>query len=290
MTRIIVDSTCDLSQEYLDQYGIPVMPLRVLLDGVEYRDRMDIQIGDVYARMRQGVLPKTSQIAPADLYETFSACAGRGEDLIYIAFSAAMSGTCNLAAAVVEELRQEYPDRRMEVVDSMGGCLATGLIALQAARLAAAGQPYDRLLEQIRYLIEHVQHVFAVADLNWLVKGGRVNKIVGRTGSMLDIRPILDVEEGRMKVIGFARGARKTFANIAELVAKRIAAFPEQIVGIAHADDPTQAYQMKELLERTTACKNFMIERIGCVLGAHLGISGVGVFFFDARPDFYIFQ
>jgi len=288
MIKIIVDSTCDLPQEIMQEYDIKVMPLNVLLNGIEYRDRVDIQVEEVYAQMRKGVVPKTSQITPKEIYNMFTSHIKQATDFIYLAFSAAMSGTHNLAKSIQEELAASNPNIKMAVVDTKAGSVATGLMVLQAARLARSGIDFTTILKQIDFMVKHVEHVFAISDLEWLVKGGRINKIVGKTGSILNIKPILDVQNGKMRVINAVRGQKKALKTVVDLVAERIKEFPDQIIGIAHADDLPAAEEVMKMLKEKIGASKFIVQKIGCVLGAHLGIGGVGVFFFNAKPELYI--
>ncbi|SMC82493.1 DegV family protein [Papillibacter cinnamivorans] len=287
MTKIIVDSTCDLPKAILEQYDIKVMPLNVVLGDKEYLDGVEITVEELYAEMRRGVVPKTSQIRTEELLETFETYAVQAMDFIYLAFSSALSGTCDLAKMVLQKISAQYPQVKMEVVDSRSGSLATGLIALQAARMAENGWNYSVVLQQIDFMVEHIEHVFAISDLHWLAKGGRISRAAGLAGSLLDVRPILDVENGRMKVIGAARGRRRTMNALIELVKQRIRDFPEQIVGISHADDLPAAQEIMDMLREKAGITDFIVERIGSVLGAHLGIGGVGIFFFNAKPELY---
>ncbi|MBE6082264.1 MULTISPECIES: DegV family protein [Tissierellales] len=288
MIKIIVDSTCDLPQDILKEYDIKVMPLNVLINDVEYRDRVDIQTDQVYEYMKKGVVPRTSQIYPEEIYNTFIDYAKKTYDFIYLAFSSALSGTFDLAKMIQKEIKDRYPKVHMEVVDSKSGSFATGIIALQAAKLADKGYEISEILEQVNFMVKHIEHIFVISDLSWLLKGGRISKIAAKTGSILNLRPLLDVQNGHLKVIGVVRGKKKALRAIVDLVAQRIKNFPNQIVGISHADDLQTAQEVVELLKEKIGISNTMIEKIGCVLGAHLGIGGVGVFFLNLKPKLYI--
>lgn len=288
MIKIIVDSTCDLPQNILEEYDIKVMPLNVLINDVEYRDRVDIQTDQVYEYMKKGVIPRTSQIYPEEIYNTFINYAQKAYDFIYLAFSSALSGTFELAKMVQKKVKSQYPKVNMEVVDSKSGSFATGLMALQAAKLANKGYGISEILEQVNFMIKHIEHVFVISDLSWLIRGGRISKIAAKTGSILNLRPLLNVQNGRLKVIGVVRGKKKALRAIVDLVAQRIKSFPDQIVGISHADDLQTAQEVVELLKEKIGISNTMVEKIGCVLGTHLGIGGVGVFFLNLKPKLYI--
>jgi len=281
MTRIIVDSTCDLPRTVAEQYGIVTLPLHVLVGEQEYLDRETITTEKVYEMMRRGILPTTAQAGAAEAYARLAERLKRGEDLLYLAFSSKMSGTYNLIRQVMAELRTLYPQRLLCALDSKSGSFATGLIAMEAARAAAGGMAFRALQDRCRFLIGHVEHVFVIRDLNWMIRGGRISKTMGYTANLLDIKPILDVADGEMEVIQKVRGRLKSLKRVADIVAARAAACPEQTIGITHADDLSAAEKMRGLLaERLPRCR-FLIEEIGAVLGVHLGIGGVGVFFFN---------
>ncbi|MGC7873365.1 DegV family protein [Desulfosporosinus sp. SYSU MS00001] len=283
MIRLIVDSTCDFPDEIMEKYDILMLPLHVILNGNDYRDKVEITTDEVFLAMRSGVLPKTSQVSPSDVSQIFQTCCDRGEDFIYLAFSAALSGTYQLAETVLSEFKSKYRDRNMQVIDSKSGSVAIGLIALQAAKMIEAGYGFEAITRHISYLTEHVEHVFTIADIGWLVKGGRITKLQGMLGSLLDVRPILEVKNGLLHLSKKARGSQKALNMVADTMVERIEGFPEQIIGIAHSDNLPGAEDLKNLLAEKLGTKNFIISKIGCVLGSHLGIGGLGLFFFNQK-------
>ena len=281
MTRLIIDSTTDIPKNFVEGHGILVLPLHVIIEDTEYLDGVTIRTNEVYDKMRSGILPRTAQISITDTLETFKACLDRGEDILYLAFSAKMSGTCQLAASLMEELRADYPDRRLLTLDSKGGSFATGLIAMETAKTLASGASFDEAVSRASYLIDHVEHVFCITDLLWMIRGGRISRTMGYTAAILSIKPVLDVDDGEMEVIQKVRGRRKALERVAEIVAERAAKCPDQVIGITHADDIETAVYMQELISRRLPKATFLIEQIGAVLGVHIGIGGVGVFFFN---------
>lgn len=288
MIKILVDSTCDLPDSIIKKYDIRVLPLRVLLEGKEYLDKKTIQVDDVYSAMRKGIVPKTSLPNPKDIYDIFDEYCTKGYDFIYLAFSSVLSGTYGLAKSIIEEFRSKYPGINMEVIDSKGGSTATGLIALQAAKLCQkCGQSFDSIVSSIQELINHIEHVFSISDLSWLIKGGRISKASGIIGNILDIKPILDVENGSMIVIKKVRGMKKALNTLVDILEERTRNCSNQIIGISHADDLKTAEKLMEIIKKRLGCTKFMVNKIGSVLGSHLGIGGVGIFFFNEKdPDF----
>ncbi len=287
MIRFIVDSTCDLPKEIVEQYGILMIPLHVLVNGADYRDKVEITADEVFTAMRNGIVPKTSQVGPEDVYQIFQGCCDRGEDFIYLCFSAALSGTYQLSHTIMTEFAQKYPQRRMQIVDSKGGSIAIGLIALQGVRMIEAGHAYDDVVKNLEFMAGHVEHVFTIADIGWLVKGGRISKLQGVLGSILDVRPVLHVKNGLMEVIKKARGSQKALAMVVDTLLERISAFPSQIIGIAHSDNLPGVEKLKRLLSEKIGAEKFIISQIGSVLGTHLGMGALGVFFFNQQPEPY---
>ncbi|WFR59376.1 DegV family protein [Anaerocolumna sp. AGMB13025] len=282
MIKIIVDSTCDLPEEDIKKYDISVLPLKVLLEDKEYLDKKTITVDEVYGAMRKGIMPKTSQPSPETIYNLFSEYAVAGWEFIYLSFSQALSGTYQLANSVLGEVKEKYPEVNMEVVDSKGGSTATGLIALQAARMAFGGNlEFKRISDYVKELINCVEHIFTIPDLSWLIKGGRIGRTQGMIGNILNINPILDVKNGEMEVIHKVRGRKKALNTVVDLLEERAKSLTNQIIGISHADDPEIAEALMELIKSRLGCTRFIVNKIGSVLGSHLGIGGVGIFFFN---------
>ena len=288
MTRIIIDSTCDIPKDLSDRFSLEILRLSVILDGKPYLDGVEIALDDVYRAIRAGKTPKTTQILEEDARELFASIAEAGDDFIYLAFSAAMSGTYELAERVCAPLREAYPQRRMEIVDSKGGSMGTGLIAVQLGLMNEAGAAFDEMLAQSRWLAEHIKYTFTIDDLSGAMRGGRVlARTAGSIGDILSIKPILDVRNGMLHIVKFVRGSQKSLAAVADFVVGYALDFPGQIIGVTHADDPGRAGDMIKLLKKYLPNCTILCEQIGSVLGSHLGIGGVGVFCFNQRPVVY---
>lgn len=287
MIRFIIDSTCDMPKDLIQKYNISVLPLFVTIGETSYRDGLDLQLDQLYDVMRQGILPKTSQISPEETESLFRGFCQAGDDIIYLNFSSDMSGTFQLARVILSDLQEDFPDRRMTVVDSEGGCFATGLIAMQTARWIAAGKRYDEVLSLMEEMISKIQHLFTLDSLNWLAKGGRIAEPAGYIGDKLQIKPILHVTEKTMHVCRVVRGRKATLKTLATMLADRAKAFPKQLIGITHADDLPAAETMAQMIHSLLPESKTVILPIGCVLGSHLGIGGVGMFFLNAPTSGY---
>lgn len=288
MIKIIVDSASDLPEELMKEYDMKLLPQRIFLMDTEYFDKVTINAEEVYEAMSRGVIPMTSLPRPIDILETFTQCCREGNDFIYVAIASKLSGTYQLALSLMREVKEQYPGRRMMVIDSKSGSTAAGLIALQAAKLASAGIAFEDILKQISDLADHVEHIFMVGDLKWLIRGGRLTRAEGVVGSILNIKPILDVKDGAVELLEKVRGRKKALIAIVDIVEERIREFPRQTIGISHAGDLELAFELRDMLERRLGNEDIMINKIGAALVSHLGIGGVGVFFFNKEPELFI--
>ncbi|MBQ0146608.1 MAG: DegV family protein [Lachnospiraceae bacterium] len=287
MVRLVVDSICDLPCELIEKYNIGVLPLFVTIGDESYRDRVDIQLEQVYEKMRQGIVPMTSQISSGDTEELFRKICGDGDDLIYLSFSSGLSGTYQLANIIIEDLKAEYPDRKLEAIDSEAGSMGIGIIALQAARWAAQGRDFDFIRNGIYDMIPKTRHLFTLENLSWLAKGGRITPPAGYIGDKLQIKPILDIENKLLHVVTVVRGRKAAFKMLINMTQKEAKNFPKQLIGIAHADDTEAAETIEKMVKEAFPESKTFIHPIGCVLGSHLGIGGVGILFFTDPTEGY---
>ncbi|MTI94583.1 MAG: DegV family protein [Firmicutes bacterium] len=278
--KILTDSGCDLPAEVLQTYDIEVIPLLVLLDGKEYVDGQDISPDDVYAAMRAGKLPRTGQTTQAIFEEVFTRYAKAGRKCIYIGFSSKMSGTCQTGMLTARAVKERFPDFQIEVIDSGCGSLGQGLVVQKAAEMARAGSDMTTITAAVKHWGRHTEHLFTVDDLEYLFRGGRVSRTSAFIGSLLSIKPILHVKEGLMLPLEKVRGKNKAIRRLLTLMQERCAKV-EQTIAISHADDPEAASRLQQLIEETLGYKDFIVNKVGSVLGCHIGIGGVAVFFLN---------
>lgn len=183
----------------------------------------------------------------------------------------------------------KYTDRRIEIIDCCGGALAGGLIVLQAALLKEANKGFDFIVEHTKELAFCVEHLFTLKDLEWLHVGGRLSKSQALIGNMLNIKPILHIKDGMITVHKKVRGNKKALNTLIKEVKLRIGGFTDQIIGISHTSDKETALKIKELLEKEIGAKYFLIDLIGPTLATHLGLSGVGILFFNKKVEPYLY-
>lgn len=285
-TCIVVDSTCDLEDAFWEEHDIQMAPLLVHIEDKEYRDKVDIQVEEVHAFMRSGGFPRSSQVTAATFMEIFEAAAHKGQDILYIGFSSKLSGTYQTAVMVGTQIAASAGNIRFEAVDSKGGAAAIGILVQQAVRFRSAGLAIGENAQRLRGLADHVQHIFSLSDLDWLVKGGRLSKAGAIVGKTLNIRPILHLNDGVIEVFDKARGEKKTYKKIIEAFLSRVGTLTDQTIALAYTGDRAAMEKLEALINAEIGEREYVRTPIGSVLTAYLGLTGFGVFFFDegAKP------
>lgn len=277
--RIFADSACDLPKEFYEMNPVTLIPLRVQIEEAEYLDVETINSTEVYAAIRSGKHPKTSQASPEQFITLFEELAKSGEEGLYIAFSSELSGTHNSAVMIRDQVLEEYPQLKLTIIDSKCASLGYGLLVKEALRLQKAGEPLERIEEIIRFKAAHMEHLFTVEDLDYMARGGRVSKASAFIGGLLNIKPLLHVEDGKLVPIEKLRGRKKLMKRILELMEERGERLHEQTIAISHGDDEALALEMKKMIEETFKPKQVEIHIIGSAVGSHAGPGTLAIFF-----------
>ena len=281
--KIITDSTIDMDHKMIEELGLTVVPLRFTIDGKTYKDKADLSdmpTETFYAKLREGKMSTTSQINADEFTRVFEPVLQGGEDVLYIAFSSGLSGTCQSAFIARDELKEKYPERKIYVFDSLCASLGEGLLVYHAAMLKRAGTDIDSLYKWLGENVLKLCHWFTVDDLNHLKRGGRVSAAAAFLGTMLSIKPVLHVdEEGRLIPMEKAKGRAKSIRALLEHM-KATAIEPEkQVIFISHGDAPEEAEGLAQMVRDTFGCKEVRVGNIGPVIGAHSGPGTLSVFF-----------
>lgn len=258
-----------------------LFPLQVLLDGQEYKDLITIEPKKVYDSIRSGQTPKTSQVSPVDFEKEFRELARSGREGIYIAFSSQLSGTYQTAAMVRDQVKEDYPDLSLSIIDTKCASLGAGLIVKEAARLSAEGASLEEIEKDILFRSRHMEHLFTVEDLDYLAKGGRVSKASAFLGGLLNIKPLLHVEDGKLVPIEKIRGKKKLLRRMIEVAKERGKGFSGQTIAISHADNLETAEEVKEMLIEELGAKEVLISDIGAAIGSHTGAGTIALFFLN---------
>jgi len=282
--KILADSACDLPLEFYQKENVTFIPLKVFINDKEYEDLRTISPKTVYDSIRNGLVPKTSQASPLLFEEIFTSMAEKNEDGIYIALSSQLSGTYQTAVMILEQVKEKYPDFGLTIIDTKCASLGYGLIVKEAVRLASENASKEDILKDVRFRSEHMEHLFTVEDLEYLAKGGRISKASAFVGGLLNIKPLLNVEDGKLEPLEKIRGKKKLLKRIIEIMRERGSNLSDQIIGISHGDDLETAEEMKALIEEEFHPKEIYISSIGASIGAHAGAGTIAIFFLNQLP------
>lgn len=279
--KIFADSACDLPKSFFYENNVTLIPLRVLIDDKEYDDILTIDPKHVYQAIRDGKQPKTSQASPELFLEKWKELAASREDGIYIAFSSELSGTHNTAVMIKDQVKETNPNMNLVIIDSRCASLGCGLLVKEAVRLREAGDDVRTIERKIRIMAGHMEHLFTVEDLDYMARGGRVSKASAFIGGLLNIKPLLHVEAGKLVPIEKHRGRKKVLRRMTELMAERGDHLAGQTIAISHADDESIALELKAVIEELFRPKSIEIHLIGSTIGSHVGPGTVAVFFLN---------
>ena len=273
--QIFTDATADMSSAMLA--GLPhieIIPMQVLVGDTEYLygPKGNLSINEFYEMLKEGKYASTSQISPMVYKEAFEPYLKKGQDILYLAFSSGMSGTINSARLSARELQEEYPDRKIYCIDSLCASVGEGLLVREVVKKQMEGMPLEELVKWIEENRLNVCHWFTVDTFQHLLHGGRVSAVSAAAGTVLNIKPLLYVdEEGKLKVMGKPRGSK--LALTAKLQHMEQGWQPEigKLVVIGHADCPEVGEQLsKEVKEKFPEAEVF-VANIGPIIGAHTG-------------------
>ena len=280
--RILTDNTADLPEAFYEEHQVGKLFLSYILEGVTYTAAGELPTEDFYEKMRNGSMPTTSQVNPEDAREVFEHYLGQSKNLIYIAFSSGLSGTCSNASMVTRELMEEREDVKITVVDSLGAYMGEGLMVYKAVEKKEQGMGYDELVKWLEDNKLHFVHNFTVDDLFHLYRGGRVSKTAAVLGTMINLKPVLHVDdEGHLVAVGKVRGRKKSLSALVDSMEKQIGSYRSEnnIVMISHGDCLEDAQYVQKLIEERFGIHKFLINSVGPTIGAHSGPGTVALFY-----------
>lgn len=283
--KIMTDCTADLPEEYMKTHDVACIRLSYVMNDEIYGGSTGrlLEYKTFYDMMRNGQLPTTSQVNPEEAKEFFEKLLDEGaKEILYLAFSSGLSGTYNSARIAAEEVMEERPDCRIEVVDTLCASLGEGLLVYKAVELKKAGKSLTEVKEWVEERLQNFVHVFTVDDLNHLYRGGRVNKATAVIGTIAGIKPVLHVdEEGHLIPIGKVRGRKKALLKLVDYMEEKMGSLREQndVVFISHGDSLEDAQFVAEEIKKRFGIESFMINPIGTVVGTHAGPGTIALFF-----------
>ena len=280
---LMTDSSADLSQEMVQELGVTVLPLSFTIQGKTYRnypDNREMDLPLFYDMLRAGELATTSAVNVAEYTQAVEPILQEKKDVLILAFSSGLSSTYQASVLAAEELREKYPDRKIYTVDTLCASLGQGLLVY----LAVQEQRKGRSIEEVRDWAEstklHLCHQFTVDDLHFLKRGGRISATTAVVGSMLQIKPVLHVDnEGRLINIGKARGRQASLKALVDKMEKTVTEEGKKTVFISHGDCRKDAVAVADMVRERFGTQDIRINYVGPVIGAHSGPGTLALFY-----------
>jgi DegV family protein with EDD domain len=280
--EILTESTCDLGDDYCKENNVKTFSLTTILDGITYtgRDGNVIEPKPLYAAMRSGKVPSTSMITPDIMTKFLEPYAEKDIPVLYLSFSSALSGTCNSVMASIKELKNKYPVWQVRGVDTLCASLGQGLLVDYCVDLRKQGKTLDEVADFAENNKLKICHYFTVSDLLYLHRGGRVSKTVAIIGSLVNIKPVLHVDDlGRLISIGKVIGRKKAIARLVDYMVKK---HPDKVVDklfISHGDCIDDANIVLDEIKKKFDVKKTYINYVDSVIGSHSGPDTLSIFF-----------
>jgi len=277
--QILTDSCCDLTEVQCQQWNVRSVPLTVLYKGESHNNFSDpASVKAFYDALRNGVTATTSAVNPGGWAALMEEALKVGEDVLAIAFSSGLSTTYQSAVIAAKELREAYPERKIYVVDSLCAALGQGLLVWYACQKRDAGMDIDSLRDWVEENKLRICHWVTVDDLSHLKRGGRISGTTALVGTMLNIKPIIYVDnDGHLINISRVRGRKAAMELLADKLGQTCIDFDTAF--IAHGDCPEDAAALEKLIREKHGVKNVITGYVGPVIGAHTGPGVLVVFF-----------
>ena len=279
---ITTDNNSDLPDSSYKEHGIGCTYLSSAMDGVNYTKENFLPEHEFYEKMRNGSMPTTAQVNPEAARKLLEPYLKEGKDILHIAFSSGLSGTYNSTRIAAEELMEEYPERTIIVVDSLGASLGQGLLVHLAQQKKEEGADLETVAEWAEAHKNNMVHLFTVDDLDNLYRGGRISKTTAVLGGMLNIKPVLHVDnEGKLVALGKVRGRKKSILELISLMDQKIGSHRDSCdtIFISHGDCEEDARFLEEKIKEKYQIKTVIINQVGATIGAHSGPGTLALFF-----------
>ena len=282
--EIVTDSSSNLVEEMIDDFGLHVLPLTFMVDGEEYQSYLKGQHTDLkqfYTMMREGKVITTSLPNLAESEALMRGLLEQGRDILYLGFSSGLSGTFEATELLMRDLAAEFPERTLLAVDTLAASGGEGLLVWHAVQRARAGAPIGEVRDWVEENKLHLAHWFTVDDLMFLFRGGRVSKTAAWAGTMLNIKPVMHVDdEGHLIPLEKVRGSKKSLNALVDHMEKSaVQPIDQQMVFITHGDCLEEAEYVAEQVKERFGVKEVVINYVDPVIGAHSGPGTMALFF-----------
>jgi len=279
---LVIDSGCDLPLEYIKQKNIVPLGLICNFKGQAVEDDFGKKIirKDFYDALRQGEMPTTSQINSQRYEEVFRKYVEEGKSIIYIAMSSALTGTINSANIAKEVILEEFSGADISIVDSKCASLGQGLLVHYAYEMLKRGDSKEDIVNWLEENKLKINHWFTVNDLNHLKRGGRISSSAAAVGLLLNIKPVLFVDnEGRLTSFSKCRGRKKAISTIAQKFKERTDPNKKQVIAISHGDCLSDALALEKIVRDNGNVLDVILNYVGTAIGTHTGPEILGLYF-----------
>lgn len=274
--KIVTDSASDLPEHLLEKYDITMIPLTVMFNGIEYKDRVDLTMDEFYDKLVNGSdLPTTSQVNPEQYLEVFNKYLAEDREILVVGISLKLSGTLQSAQIAKDMLNSD----KIHIFDSGSASLGEGLCVLKAAERVAAGDSIDQVLEHLTKHREIANGLIVLDSLQHLVRGGRLSRSQALLGSVLNIKPILSISNGEITVMEKVRSQKRALNVMIERIKELGVDLSQRTIGIAHTQCLDLANDFAELVRQEFQPRDIVIHIGGATIGTHVGTGGIGIFY-----------
>lgn len=287
---IVTDSSCNLPEELIEQHNLVILPLTFMIDDVQYQSYLEGQHTDLqqfYTMMRDGKVITTSLPNVADSAAVLEGLVQQGLDVLYLGFSTALSGTFESTAHLMGELQVKYPERTLVPVETLAASEGEGLLVLYAAEMRESGASLREVAQWVADNRLHLAHWFTVDDLMFLYRGGRVSRGSAAAGTILNIKPVMHVDdEGRLVPVSKVSGRKRSIkAMFNHMKASIDPSYGEQHIGITHGDCIEDAEYLRDMIVSEFNVRDVIINYVDPVIGAHSGPGTLALFFLAKSRD-----
>ncbi len=283
---ITTDGNSDFTEAYAKAHDLRLIPLYYNMDGKIYGGDDVLSPEEFYAKMREGMMPTTMAVNPEVVGKTFREVIAEGYDILHIAFSSALSGSYNVTAMVGQQLSEEFPDTKIIVIDSLSASLGQGLLIYKANQIRQKGASLEETAQWVEDNKLHLCHQFTVDNLFHLFRGGRVSRTTAVLGTLVQVKPVLHVDdEGRLVAIGKVRGRKKSLNALVDKMEETIGSYRDKndIVFISHGDCIEDAKYVADRVKERFGIDQFYIDMVNPTIGAHSGPGTVALFYLGER-------
>ena len=282
--QIITDSCCDFPTPMYGQLGLSFVPLTVEFRGNTSDDRNDDTLKDMYQGLRAGEVAKTSAVNPSRWSQAMEKALAAGKDVLVLAFSSGLSTTYQSAVIAAEELKDAYPDRKIQVIDTLCASMGQGLLVWYACKKRDEGLSLDEVAQWVLDNRLHLCHWFTVDDLMYLKRGGRISAATALVGTMLQIKPLLHVDdEGHLINMTKTRGRKAAIDAMVKKAQELGAGYDNSTMFISHGDCLSDAEYLSRQLKEKCGVKDVVISYVGAVIGSHSGPGTLALFFLGSH-------